>query len=183
MLCAPMNRRAINQLLKDGHSRKDIFEKAIETGLDPKKAAKFLASSPSLEAMNKHRGHRYAITGVAATAFLINLPLLIALMSQLPPVAMLVVSLLLLIPIYTVYALFTAKLEGFFLFWMLNANGIIDSLQSYSTNEVPAWAVTTVLTFSLAVMVYSGFVKMKMYPHQNLLNLRKDENGLMEIGA
>ena len=165
--------------MKEGVPKKEIFQCAIEEGLDRKKVAKYLAMYPDLNLSIRYERANNILLTIYMLIVAIGVYGAFGLLAQLPTNAFIIGLVIgLLIPGCIIYLIYTNHALGYLFLAFFSFKGIFDSFKEYDDSTVGVIAVSFGVIVSALLTIYSVVLKRKLFPHQNFLNFKKDDEGL-----
>ncbi|RVU85575.1 hypothetical protein EOL70_06390 [Leucothrix sargassi] len=167
--------KIVKQFLKEGVNKKDIFEKAMDEGLNSKRVSKYLAKRPDVEEAKKYEKANYILIGIYAVTVLLGLLNVIPLFKELSlPAALGLLAFSLLIPAALIYAIFIKDPVGYFVLAFLFIRGV---LLSFSNLEVDPVGAGIDIAVSIGLVIYIVILKGKLFPYQSFFHTKKADDG------
>ncbi|MGF1758216.1 hypothetical protein L4D76_09775 [Photobacterium sagamiensis] len=162
--------------VKQGLEKKEVFKNALGTGLDKKKVSKYLANFPDKDLSGKYNRANNILIALYSVMSLFGIIVTIGLVSDLPTIA--IAGLLIfgiLFPGFIIYCIHKKYATGYLILSFILFQGIIDSLKDLETDPTGVWIGVSI---SLLLLAYVVILKKKLFPYQNFLNFRKNEDGV-----
>jgi hypothetical protein len=168
--------KIVKRLMKQGVDKKDIFSRAIDEGLNPKKVSKHLAMYPDPEESEVYRRANNILIGIYVFLVVVGLLNAASVLAELPTAAILgVLAFALLIPGAVIYCIYRKQSIGYLFFAFFLGKGILDSFQGYESDPI---AVGIGIGINLCLIVYVVILKNKLFPYQNFFNTKKNNGGI-----
>ncbi|MES0489949.1 MAG: hypothetical protein ABUK01_08165 [Leptospirales bacterium] len=169
--------KIVKRLIKEGVDKKEIFAKASDEGLNPKKVSRLLAMYPDVEESEKYNKANNILIGIYIVMVLFGILGAASMLNELPTEAILgILAFALLIPIAVIYILYKKQALGYLVLSFFLIKGITDSIKEYQTDPVAVWIG---VGLSACLIVYAVILKIKLFPHQNFFNTKKDSDGIV----
>jgi len=168
--------KIVKRLIKEGVDKKEIFAKATDEGLNPKKVSRLLAMYPDAEESEKYNKANNILIGIYSVLVLLGILGATSMLSELPPEAILgIIAFALLIPIALVYVIYKKQSLGYLALSFFLIKGITDSFKEYETDPTSVWIG---VGLSVCLIGFAVILKNKLFPHQNFFNTKKDSDGI-----
>lgn len=166
----------VKRLMKEEVNKKEIFERASDEGLNPKKVSKYLAMYPDPDDATKYNKANKILIGLYFAMVLLSMLGAVSMLTELPPAAIFgVLAFALLLPGAVMYFIYKKQSVGYLVLCFFLIKGILDSLKEYESDPT---GVLIGAGISLCLLVYVVVLKNKMFPHQNFFNTKKNSEGI-----
>ena len=169
--------KIVKRLLKDGVDKKEIFDRAVAEGLDAKKVAKHLALYPDPEESERYHKANKTLLIVYSVLTLFGMLAILPLLAGMPAGAMLVLlGFVLLIPVALIYSISKKQSIGYLVLSFFVLKGVVDSFTD-TEGDVTAMAIS--MSVGVLFLTFVVCLKLRLFPHQNFINNKKDQDGLV----
>lgn len=161
--------------IKNGISKDEAFKNYLNRGGDAKKGSRYLSYIPEGQFADKYLIANNMLLSVYGVLSVMGLVALLPQLLSLPPVGIIIVLLIgLLIPGVILYLIYKKNAVGYFILAFFCLKGIVDSFRVYQEDPGSVWVGVTI---NLILLIFVVILKKKIFPYQNFLNVKKNENG------
>lgn len=171
-----MTTKLIKTLIRDKVNKHEIFEKAVARGWKKKKAAGYLAQFPDYDLADKYNKQNIVLISIYSLLVFINI---LGIINNTPQfnfvVTAGVVGLFILIYGWVVCSIYRKQAFGYLFMSFLLFKSIFDSF-IVEINQTTVWIDSAI---SLAILLYAVTLKNKLFPHQNFINTKRNDEGLL----
>ena len=170
----------VKQLLKEGISKEEVYERAVDKGLDKKRVSTYLANFPDQDLAGKYKKLNLILVSLVSVWACLGLLQAVLIMFKLPLLAG-IMMMILVIAILTliIYNVYTMKSMSYFILCFFAGKSILNSvgaLRSFSS-IVEAIFIGLVMLLSLTIIVLAVLLKKKVFPYQNFINSKQADDG------
>ncbi len=167
--------KIVRNLLKEGKTKQEIFEKASDEGLKQKKVAKYLARHPDPEEAEKYNKANMLLVGLCVVLVLLRVWTISLLSIEFTSVVVLAAVFPLVILCAATYYIFKMQPSGYLILCYILAIGILNSFKLIPSYPLP---ILLAISMSIILIIYAVVLKYAIFPYQNFSNSMKDSDGI-----
>ena len=171
--------KTVKKLLKQGVDKKEIYNSAMQEGLNPKKVSRFLANFPDKDRSDKYNTANKVLVFIYGLLSVFSLLQVLVLTSDMSSgLTLALVAFSLILPIAVIYSIYKKQAIGYLLLSFFSVKGILNAIKEFGShpNDIEAIGLLVAIAINFSILIYVVSLKKKLFPHQNFFNSRKNSD-------